>query len=82
MIPYKDEEIVQLRNISTELKQIPKIEVKQTYHDFFLNYLLPNYPCILSSDFTKHWQSRKEWCLADGSPNFEFLQARFGIICT
>lgn len=81
MFPYKNEEIVLLRNNSTELIQIPKIEVKKTYQDFFLKHLLPNYPCILSTDFTKHWKSRKEWCLTDGSPIFEFLHTRFGNAC-
>ncbi|XP_036594338.1 2-oxoglutarate and iron-dependent oxygenase JMJD4 [Trichosurus vulpecula] len=49
-----------------------------TYLDFFKGYLLPNFPCVFSSAFTKSWESRKYWVTQDGKPNFDHLLWNFG----
>lgn len=49
-----------------------------SYSDFFRDFLLPNYPCILSPEFTADWRSRQTWVRADGSPDFEHLLKHFG----
>ena len=49
-----------------------------SYEEFFLRYLLPNKPCILTPQVTQLWKSRTEWVTHDGKPNFEFLEKNFG----
>ena len=48
------------------------------YEEFFLEYLLPNRPCILDTWVTDGWRSRKEWVLEDGQPNLELIKTLFG----
>ncbi|XP_043921799.1 2-oxoglutarate and iron-dependent oxygenase JMJD4 isoform X1 [Protopterus annectens] len=48
-----------------------------SYSEFVQNYLLPNYPCILSPSFTEGWLSRCQWVTKDGSPDLEALAQRF-----
>lgn len=49
-----------------------------SYNDFLRNVLLSNQLCVLTSEATVNWRSRKEWVSKDGSPNFEFLCKAFG----
>ncbi|XP_041046591.1 2-oxoglutarate and iron-dependent oxygenase JMJD4 isoform X2 [Carcharodon carcharias] len=49
-----------------------------TYSEFFRDFLLPNYPCILSPEFTESWRSRQRWVRGDGKPDFEHLLKNFG----
>ncbi|XP_072116158.1 2-oxoglutarate and iron-dependent oxygenase JMJD4 isoform X3 [Mobula birostris] len=48
------------------------------YSEFFRDFLLPNYPCVLSPEFTADWGSRQQWVKGDGSPDFEHLLKHFG----
>ncbi|KAK2187911.1 hypothetical protein NP493_150g01016 [Ridgeia piscesae] len=48
------------------------------YEEFFLEYLLPNRPCILDTWATDGWRSRKEWVLEDGQPDLEQIKTLFG----
>ncbi|XP_072905021.1 2-oxoglutarate and iron-dependent oxygenase JMJD4 [Hemitrygon akajei] len=49
-----------------------------SYSEFFRDFLLPNYPCVLSPEFTADWGSRQQWVKGDGSPDFEHLLKHFG----
>ncbi|XP_020371648.1 2-oxoglutarate and iron-dependent oxygenase JMJD4 [Rhincodon typus] len=49
-----------------------------SYSQFFRDFLLPNFPCILSPEFTEGWRSRQEWVKGDGKPDFEHLLKHFG----
>uniref|UniRef100_UPI00398E3E6E 2-oxoglutarate and iron-dependent oxygenase JMJD4 n=1 Tax=Pristiophorus japonicus TaxID=55135 RepID=UPI00398E3E6E len=49
-----------------------------SYSEFFRDFLLPNYPCILSPEFTEGWRSRQQWVKGDGRPDFEHLLKNFG----
>ncbi|XP_067834891.1 2-oxoglutarate and iron-dependent oxygenase JMJD4 [Heptranchias perlo] len=49
-----------------------------SYSEFFRDFLLPNYPCILSPEFTEGWRSRQQWAKGDGRPDFEHLLKNFG----
>lgn len=73
------EDILELRQKSANCTKIPRIEESLSYDTFFTTYLLSNYPCIFNQSYTSHWRSRKDWCMPDGTPNFEFLQT-FGNI--
>ncbi|XP_041376873.1 uncharacterized protein LOC121389344 [Gigantopelta aegis] len=57
---------------------IPHLDGCPSYEEFFLRFLLPNKPCVLSSEATAKWQSRREWVCKDGKPDFEFLRQHFG----
>ena len=48
-----------------------------SYKLFFQNYLLPNKPCIFSSNLTKNWPCRRDW-VCEGAPNFDVLRTLFG----
>ncbi|XP_072426144.1 2-oxoglutarate and iron-dependent oxygenase JMJD4 isoform X2 [Chiloscyllium punctatum] len=50
----------------------------RSYSQFFRDFLLPNFPCILSPEFTEGWRSRQEWVKGDGKPDFEHLLKHFG----
>ncbi|EZA49639.1 hypothetical protein DMN91_006417 [Ooceraea biroi] len=56
---------------------IDRIDSTVTYNDFFSKYLIPNRPCIISSQATESWPCRREWVL-DGAPNFNVLRTLFG----
>lgn len=80
MIPVDNDCILELRRQGQNCPCIEKITNTLSYEDFFKQYLLTNRPCILSSEFTNSWRSRKEWCKDDGSPDFEFIQKYFGML--
>ncbi|XP_052812566.1 2-oxoglutarate and iron-dependent oxygenase JMJD4-like isoform X2 [Mya arenaria] len=48
------------------------------YQKFFVDYLLPNKPCIFSPNVTELWNSRKLWVTGDGKPNIAYLRKHFG----
>ncbi|BFZ21753.1 hypothetical protein BsWGS_24792 [Bradybaena similaris] len=60
---------------------LPKIEYVDhvtSYEDFFQNILLKNQLCIIGSEATADWTSRKNWVASDGRPNFAYLLKHFG----
>ncbi|XP_061163826.1 2-oxoglutarate and iron-dependent oxygenase JMJD4-like [Saccostrea echinata] len=71
-----------VRDYSTiHVERVCGILTNQSYSEFFENYLLRNRPCILSSLNTDTWNSRTDWTLPNGQPNFEFLREKFGHAC-
>ncbi|XP_072034844.1 2-oxoglutarate and iron-dependent oxygenase JMJD4-like [Amphiura filiformis] len=60
------------------VKSVDHITERISYQDFFVKYLLPNRPCLLSSYVTAKWRSVKEWVKEDGQPNLDFLASNFG----
>ena len=46
------------------VKDFSKID-KMDYQDFFSKYLLTNTPCLLSSNHTSSWPSKRDWVRFD-----------------
>ncbi|XP_048238027.1 2-oxoglutarate and iron-dependent oxygenase JMJD4-like isoform X2 [Haliotis rufescens] len=58
---------------------IDHLDEMPSYEEFFLKYLLPNRPCVLSARSTEGWRSRREWVL-QGAPHLDFLISHFGSV--
>ena len=67
--------ISQRRN---EFIMIDRISSDISLEGFQKLHLLPNRPCILSAEFTKSWNSRRDWVDENGMPNFTYLAENFG----
>ena len=60
---------------------IDRISRNISLEEFQKLHLLPNRPCILSAEFTKSWNSRRDWVDGNGMPNFTYLAENFGRCC-
>lgn len=54
------------------------IQTEIPYSQFFSKHLLPNRPCMFSSNFTQNWSCRSRWVGQDGKPDFHTLLQEFG----
>jgi len=50
---------------SPEIRRIPN---EICYLDFFVEYLVPNKPCVFGPWLTDSWKCRKEWVIPHRSP--------------
>ena len=57
-----------------QLDEIIRIDGEIEYSDFFCNFLLPNRPCLFSSEFTRDWASRTDW-VTGGEPELSFIES-------
>ncbi|XP_046543011.1 2-oxoglutarate and iron-dependent oxygenase JMJD4-like [Haliotis rubra] len=56
---------------------IDHLDDMPSYEEFFLQYLLPNRPCVMSAKCTEGWRSRREW-VQQGRPHLDFFISHFG----
>lgn len=67
-------------DIPVNIEHTCTVLTNESYSEFFERYLMTNRPCILPSLNTDSWNSRKDWTLPNGKPNFDFLRDAFGIV--
>ncbi|KAK2158452.1 hypothetical protein LSH36_170g04052, partial [Paralvinella palmiformis] len=72
-------EVKKLRQSAIDdITGIDYIKEPVSYESFFLQYLLPNRPCILGPWSTENWLSRKEWVTNENKPNWQLMKGKFG----
>lgn len=63
---------------STVRKEPIYFDSLPTYEEFFHTIFLKNQLCIIGSNATATWLSRKYWVSENGSPNLKYILENFG----
>ena len=64
-------------NKTLELNPERNVDCEISYNEFFTKFLVPNRPCVFSSEITRSWRCRREW-EGESAPNFKNIDELFG----